>query len=132
MIVAANPVTIFLPEFGSSNVLPAFGTPGHDFTAAASIIFNGLSKIRTLLSVFNHAPFIFSNLQTLYARYIRGGTFEQLKALLTYSRISLYRHPRPVQLSRMFSAKYELFAPFCNVDPLFSSLYELFAQKHPG
>jgi hypothetical protein len=32
----------------------------------------------------------------------------------------------------MFSAKYELLHAFFNAGPLFSSLYELFAQKHRG
>jgi hypothetical protein len=36
------------------------------------------------------------------------------------------------ELSTMFSAKYELFALFCNVHPLFSSLYELFCAKTSG
>jgi hypothetical protein len=40
--------------------------------------------------------------------------------------------PSIFTLSSIASANYELFAHFCNVDPLFSSLYELFAQKHPG
>jgi hypothetical protein len=35
-------------------------------------------------------------------------------------------------LSAMFSVKYELFVLFCNVDPLFSPLYELFCAKTPG
>ena len=35
-------------------------------------------------------------------------------------------------LSAMFSAKYELLYTFCNARPLFSSLYELSRQKHPG
>jgi hypothetical protein len=32
----------------------------------------------------------------------------------------------------MFSAKYAFFALFCNVDPLFSSLYELFRKNTRG
>jgi len=32
----------------------------------------------------------------------------------------------------MFSVKYELLYSFCNAGPLFSTLYELFAQKHRG
>jgi hypothetical protein len=41
-------------------------------------------------------------------------------------------HYQRLNLSPMFSAKYELLYTFCKARPLFSSLYELFAQEHPG
>jgi len=93
---------------------------------------HSLSKLRTLLSVFNHASFIFINLQTLYAKYIRRGTFQQFNVLLTCSGTSLYIQflfSGYLQCSQQNTNSYKLFStPILCFHHFMNSL----RKKHPG
>jgi hypothetical protein len=90
------------------------------------------TKYELFATSFQHLPFVFISLQTLCAKPRRCGTSQRPEWALSYSADSIYHHLQVLGLSSMFSVQYELFAHFCNADPLFSILYELFAQKTPG
>ena len=80
----------------------------------------------------HHLAFVLISLRTRCVGSTPSSYFSAVGPTLMCSTTSTYIHSWRLRLSPMFSAKYELFAPFCNVDPLCSSLYELFCAKTPG
>src|ERR1700686_3153382 len=115
MVVAANAVTTFLPEF---RLLPRSGPP-----ASSAKMLSLLLYCKEHLSVFN-------NIQALFSAFVSTDPLLSTLSKL-FSVKQGYKHAskmfwcQVLTLSTMLSAKYELLRTLCSVDPLFSILYEL-------
>jgi hypothetical protein len=105
-------------------------------TAATTALSPEPSSQSTVLLLFSRkeALNVFNHIQPLFSIFVDADPLLSIPSSLFSSKqgVGGYNHAPEIfwcqlfALSAMFSAKYELFALFCNVDPLFSSLYELF------